>query len=86
MPDIVFGGVFGAFLVEQVVHAVFNLAAIVALFDNVILMKHVAEKMPVIKLHGNLPVHIGGQLFDPVGRIAFQRDVERDNIFHLFRV
>ena len=66
VADIVLGGVFGAFLVEQVAHAVFDFSAIVAFFNNVILMKNVAEKMPVIKFDGNLLVNIGGQVLDPI--------------------
>jgi len=48
VADVVFGGVFGAFAVEHVADGVFYFFAVMALFHDVVLMEHVAEKMSVI--------------------------------------
>ena len=83
MADVMFRRIFGAAAVQQRPHLVFDLEAVVALLDDVILVEHVAQEVAVVQLDGDRFLDVGRQCLDPVAIVAAQCDVERDDILHL---
>ena len=56
-------------------HFVFQCHAVVAFFDDVILMENVAHKMSVVELVDDFIVDFLRQFFKPVAVVAAQGDV-----------
>ena len=67
-------------------HFVFQRHAVVAFFDDVILMENVAHKMAVIQFMDDFIVDFRRQFFKPVAVVAAQSDVERDQVLHFIVV
>jgi len=78
-----FGGVFRAACLQQGQHAGLQRFDVHAFAHDVILMQNVAHEMPVIKPVQQLVVDLVRQLFAPIAVVAFQRDVEREDVLHL---
>jgi hypothetical protein len=83
VADIVLGRIFGAARIHQFPNPMLELDRIVAFGDDVVLVKHVAEKMAVIEPVGDRLCDLVRQGFDPIPVVAPQRDVERDEILDL---
>jgi len=86
MPNVVLSRVLRSAPVENAEHSVLQRDWINAFADNIILMEHMAEEVAVIELEDNILLDVRRQLLEPVGVIAPQRDVQRQNILHLISV
>jgi hypothetical protein len=86
VADIVFGWILRAARIQQCPHSVLEFKRVVAFADDVVLMKHVTEKVPVIEFVDDRPRKVVRQGFDPILVIAPQRHVERDDILHFTAV
>jgi hypothetical protein len=50
MSDVVLGRIFGAAMVQQLPHFVFELKAVISFLDDIVLMKHMAKRVALIEL------------------------------------
>ncbi len=48
--------------------------------DDVILMEHMAHKVAIVELMHQLAVDFGRQMFEPLGIVTAQGDIQRQNI------
>ena len=74
------GRVLGAACVQQFPHAVLHLDRVDALSDDVVLMEHMAEEVPVVELVDDLLLHLLRQRLDPVAVVAAQGDVQGEDV------
>lgn len=57
-----------------------------AFLHDIVLMKNVAHKVAVIEFMYQLAVDFRRQMLEPVGIVAAQSDIQRQNIFHFISV
>ena len=75
MADIMFRGVFCTARIADLEQATLNVIGVVVCFDDIILMKDMAEKMAVIQFGGQRVFYIVRQGFEPVTVVAAQGDI-----------
>src|SRR5215469_6361603 len=80
MPDVVLRRVFRAPLIQEAQHLLFDRGGIVSSGDNIVLMKQVAEEMPVIDFMDDSPVQLRRQQLYPGCRVSGKSDVESDDV------
>ena len=83
MADVMFGGVFRTAFFQKRQHFGLERFDVHTFADDVILMQNVAHEMPVIEPVQDLVVNPGRQGLQPVAFIAFERNVEREDVFYL---
>ncbi len=83
MSDVVFGWIFRTAPIKQFPHFVLNLDGVVASFYNVVLMKNLAEKVPIIQLMMQPRAYRLRQMLEPICSISRESYVQGDNLLHV---
>ena len=70
VADIVLSWILRTTRIQQLPHSVFEFERVVAFADDVVLMKHMTEKVPVIKLVDDRLLDVLWQVFNPIRVVA----------------
>ncbi|SUG04800.1 Uncharacterised protein [Salmonella enterica subsp. enterica serovar Pullorum] len=71
---------------QQLQHLRFQRVDVDAFLHDIVLMKNVAHKVAVIEFMYQLAVDFRRQMLEPVGIVAAQSDIQRQDIFHFISV
>ena len=80
VADIVLSGILRAARIEELPQRMLDRQAVLALADQIFLVKDVAKEVAAIHLENELCLDLIRQRFEPVERVARQGDVERDDV------
>src|ERR1700753_2418872 len=83
MPHVVFGWIFCTPSIKQLPHFVLNLNGVVASFYDVVLMKNLAKKVPIIQLMVQPRSNRLRQVLEPICSISRKSYVQGDNLLHI---
>src|SRR5271166_2731 len=69
MPDVMLRRIFRAALIQELPHPMLQGQAVVSLLYNVILVEHVAKKVPVVEFYRDQAINVGRKLLEPLALV-----------------
>lgn len=84
MPNVVFRRILCATFAQKGEHLLFQRVRVDPFFNDVILVEDVAHKVAVVELMHQLAVDFRRQVFKPLGIVASQGNIQRQNILYFF--
>jgi hypothetical protein len=83
VADIVFIRIFGAPFIEKFPQSAFDRIRVMPFLDNIVLMKHLAKQMAMIKLVDQARCNVIRQMLEPTCAIAWKGDVESNDVLRI---